>query len=78
MFLAITASVPIAYALGARAYALALGLLLAVPVGFAIAAVYALISGTFFPPKVRRHAAGWLDEGTIPHITNPPEPPKDP
>ena len=77
-FVAIIASVLIAYTLGAGTYVLAIGLLLAIPLAFAIFAVYAFIWGTFFPPKVRRHVVGRPDEGTIPHITNPPEPPKEP
>jgi hypothetical protein len=30
----------------------------------------------FFPSEVKRYS-GWADDGTIPHITTPPEPPKD-
>lgn len=76
-FVSIFVSILVGYLLGVRAYFLTLGFLLAVPVAYAIAAVYGLLWAIFFPPKVRRHVIGWADEGTIPHITSPPEPPKE-
>ena len=36
---------------------------------------WAVFRVLFFPPKLRRDA-GWGDEGTILHITSPPEPPE--
>jgi uncharacterized protein YbaR (Trm112 family) len=66
------------YLLGARGLNVLLyGLVLFVPVCAAVAVAWGLLRGTLFPPKVRRHVAGWPDEGTILHITAPPEPPKE-
>ena len=49
-----------------------LSLLLAAPIGF----LYTLIRLILVRPKLRRDS-GWLDEGTILHITSPPRPPED-
>ena len=77
-FVAIAASILVAYLLAGGAYAPAVGLLLAGPVTIAIAAICGFVWGTFFPSKVRRHVIRWPDEGTILHITSPPDPPKEP
>ena len=62
--------------LGPRDYAPLLGgvlvLLLAAPIG----AAWGLLRALLFPRKLQRDA-GWFDEGTILHITSPPEPPKE-
>ena len=46
-------------------------LLFAAPIG----AVFIFVKVAFFPSEVKRDS-GWPDDGTIPHITSPPEPPK--
>jgi len=42
-----------------------------------IGAAWGLFRGLFFPRKLQRDS-GWFDEGTILHITAPPEPPNKP
>jgi hypothetical protein len=72
----IIASTLVAYLLGARAYALAFGFLLAPVFGVPIFAVLGFLRGALFPRQVRRHVPGWPDEGTILHITAPPDRPE--
>ena len=49
-----------------------LALLLEVP----ICAVFIFVRVAFFPSPVKKDS-GWPDDGTILHITSPPQPPKD-
>jgi uncharacterized protein YbaR (Trm112 family) len=66
----------VAYLLGGRGVNVLLyGLVLFLPLGSAVAVAMGLLRGTLFPRKLRRHVAGWPDEGTILHITDPPGPP---
>lgn len=46
------------------------------PLTASIAWVAGIILGTLFPRKLRRDE-GWPDEGTMLHITPPPDPPED-
>lgn len=41
-----------------------------------ITLVFGFIRGAFFPSPVKKDS-GWQDDGTILHITSPPEPPKE-
>jgi hypothetical protein len=41
-----------------------------------VTVVFIWVRVRFFPSEVKRDS-GWPDDGTIPHITPPPEPPKD-
>ena len=45
-------------------------------VGAGIFAAWGIFRGFFFPCKLQRDH-GWPDDGTILHITSPPEPPKE-
>lgn len=66
------------YLLGARGENVVFyGLVLLLPLGSAVAVAMGLLRALLFPRKLQRHAAGWLDEGTILHITSPPDPPND-
>jgi len=57
-------------------YAPLFGGLLVLVLVVPISAVLGYLRGTFSPPKVQRDS-GWPDDGTILHITSPPEPPKE-
>jgi hypothetical protein len=43
---------------------------------FPIVFVFIWVRVKIFPSEVKRDS-GWPDDGTILHITSPPEPPKD-
>ena len=66
------------YLLGARGgNVLLYGLVLLLPLGSAVAVAMGVLRALLFPRKLQRHAAGWPDEGTILHITSPPDPRKE-
>lgn len=54
-----------------------LGGLLALILEVPIIAVFIFVRIAFFPSEVQRDS-GWPDDGTILHITSPPQPPKEP
>jgi hypothetical protein len=56
-------------------YAPWLGGLLVLILEIPITVVFVLIRVVFFPSPVKKDS-GWPDDGTILHITNPPEPPR--
>jgi hypothetical protein len=67
----------VAYLLGAGGVNVLLyGLLLLLPLAYAIGAALGILRVLLFPVKLQRDA-GWLDEGTILHITTPPDPPDE-
>ena len=66
------------YLLGARGVNVLLyGLVLLLPLGSAVAVAMGVLRALLFPRKLQRHVAGWPDEGTILHITSPPDPRKE-
>ncbi len=66
----------IAFRLWPVEYAPWLGGLLALVLAIPISALWGFLRGTFFPSKVQRDS-GWADDGTILHITPPPDPTKE-
>jgi hypothetical protein len=66
----------IAYKFGPHnAYVVLIGLVLAPVLAIPMGAAYGILRILFFPLKIYKDD-GWPDEGTILHITSPPEPPK--